>query len=371
VKIALLTDTHAGARADSPVFSDYFGLFYRDVFFPELDRRGITTIVHLGDMVDRRRYLNFATWRAFKSQFFEPAMARNMVCYWAIGNHDTSYKNTNSLNASEALMYPNVRVFTEPETITIDGRAILMLPWICNENYDRSIQAIEQTPAVVCFGHLELAGFTMHKGFPPNTTGLSPALFDGFQFVGTGHYHHKSTQGHIHYLGAPYEQTWADYNDPRGFHVFDTDTLELEFIQNPNRLFYRLVYDDSREDFGYIQTFLDALRPDDSRFRDAFLKLVVKVKNNPAWYDMVTDALYKVGASDITVVDESIGEYTAAVLAEGETAAPVPSLLLDDTMGLINQYVQEVLPDSPVAPDVRDLLRSLYTDAMAQMAVAS
>ena len=59
MKIALVTDTHFGARSDSQAFDAYFKKFYQEVFFSEIDKRKITKIIHLGDCFDRRKYVNF------------------------------------------------------------------------------------------------------------------------------------------------------------------------------------------------------------------------------------------------------------------------------------------------------------------------
>ena len=69
MKIALLTDTHFGARNDSPAFSKYFFKFYDEVFFPYLKENNITTLIHLGDIVDRRKFINFKTSHDFRKNF--------------------------------------------------------------------------------------------------------------------------------------------------------------------------------------------------------------------------------------------------------------------------------------------------------------
>ena len=47
MKIALLTDTHFGARGDSLVFFDYMMEFYDNVFFPYLSENNITTMMKI------------------------------------------------------------------------------------------------------------------------------------------------------------------------------------------------------------------------------------------------------------------------------------------------------------------------------------
>ena len=37
MKVAIITDTHFGARKSSKVFHDFFQKFYDDIFFPTLE----------------------------------------------------------------------------------------------------------------------------------------------------------------------------------------------------------------------------------------------------------------------------------------------------------------------------------------------
>ena len=126
-----------------------------------------------------------------------------------------------------------------------------MMPWICAENYDESMLELKNNSAALCMGHFEIAGFTMHRGMTSDG-GLSREIFRKFDMVFSGHFHHRSTSDNISYLGNPYELTWQDYNDTRGFHLFDLSTRTLEFIPNPNVMFHRIVYDDKVESITEI-----------------------------------------------------------------------------------------------------------------------
>ena len=123
-------------------------------------------------------------------------------------------------------------------------------------------------------------------------------MFDRFDTVLSGHFHHKSSSGNITYLGNQYEITWADYNDPRGFHVFDTETRELTFVQNPNRMFHKITYDDGATDFAHWQAF------DYAALKDSYVKVVVLNKQNPYLFDNVIDNLYKASVGDISIVED-------------------------------------------------------------------
>ena len=93
-------------------------------------------------------------------------------------------------------------------------------------------------------GHLELNGFRAHRGHVMED-GMDCELFEKFSHVFSGHYHTRSDDGKIFYLGNPYEMFWNDVNDPRGFHIFDTETLEHTPINNPYRIFYNIYYEDN------------------------------------------------------------------------------------------------------------------------------
>jgi hypothetical protein len=72
--IAIINDTHFGARNDSPIFLEHFMEFWEQTFFPTLEERGIKRIIHLGDFMDRRKYVNFHTLHQVRTRFLEPLM---------------------------------------------------------------------------------------------------------------------------------------------------------------------------------------------------------------------------------------------------------------------------------------------------------
>ena len=123
------------------------------------------------------------------------------------------------------------------------------MPWINPQNEVYALGMMGETRADTLLGHLEIDGFQMYAGHE-SQGGLSKVEFQRFDTVMSGHFHHKSDDGQIFYLGCPYEITWSDYNDPKGFHVFDTETRELHRILNPYKMFSKIYYDDSNENYG-------------------------------------------------------------------------------------------------------------------------
>ena len=114
MKVALITDTHFGARSDSIPFDNFFNKFYTEVFFPHLERDQIKTIIHLGDVFDRRKYINFNTLKKCKEYFFDRTADLGIDVHMIAGNHDTFFKNTNEVNALDLLLreYPNVITYS-------------------------------------------------------------------------------------------------------------------------------------------------------------------------------------------------------------------------------------------------------------------
>lgn len=350
MKVAIITDQHFGARNDSVAFLDFYQKFYDNVFFPTLEENGITTLLILGDTFDRRKYVNFYALQRAKEMFFDKLAAANIRVYMLAGNHDTYYKNTNGVNSPDLLLreYPNISVIDRPQTIHLDygntNADVLMLPWICTDNYAESMAELTNTSATLCMGHLELAGFAMYRGMDSHE-GMDKSIFDKFDLVFSGHYHHRSDDGHIYYLGNPYELTWQDYNDPRGFHLFDPNTRGLEFIRNPYTMFTRLEYDDKEQE----PVNLDALD-----LKSQYVKLVVVNKTDYYKFDQFTQKLYNKGCHEVKIV-ENFSEY--------EEGAIDGDINLEDTMSVLDNYIDSIQTDSD-KERIKQYMKTLYTEAV-------
>jgi DNA repair exonuclease SbcCD nuclease subunit len=346
LKVAIITDQHFGARNDSIAFLDFFQKFYDNTFFPGLVANNISTVLVLGDTFDRRKYVNFYALQRAKEMFFDRLASAGIAVHMLAGNHDTYFKNTNDVNSPDLLLkeYDNINVIDEPTTITVDGTDICMMPWICPDNYQESIDVMKNTTAEICMGHFEIAGFSMYRGMESHD-GLDKSIFEKFDLVFSGHYHHRSSDGHIHYLGNPYELTWSDYNDPRGFHLFDLETRELEFIDNPYRMFERIEYNDKDEE----PVNLDLLE-----IKDMYVKLVVVNKTDYYKFDKFIQKLYTKGCHEIKII-EDMSEFSEGELGE--------EINLEDTMSVLSNYIDSVETDVN-KEQVKTFMRSLYTEAV-------
>jgi DNA repair exonuclease SbcCD nuclease subunit len=351
MKLAIITDQHFGARGDHQIFDAYFQKFYEKVFFPVLDELGIDTVLDLGDTFDRRKFINFLTLNNARSYYFDQLRNRSVNLHLLVGNHCTFYRNTNSVNSPKLLLgdYQNVRIVENAEEAEFDGLKVLLVPWICADNQSYTMNLIYNTTAEVCMGHLEIDGFEMYRG-QPNIGGERPDTFRKFDQVFSGHFHHRSTKGNISYLGNPYELTWSDFDDPRGFHIYDTATRQLHFIENPFRMFFKIHYDDKTCPLDYAQLTV-------KEYKDRFVKLIVVNKTDFLAFDRFVDRLYNAGPAEIKII-ENMADYD-------ESAVDDESIDVEDTPTLLEQYVDATETDLDKGR-LKTFLKSLYVEALAQ-----
>ena len=348
MKIALLNDTHFGCRNDSPAFIKYQNIFYNDIFFPYLEKHNIKTLIHLGDVVDRRKFINHNTAHNFKNVFWNKLEEMGIDTHIIIGNHDTYFKNTNDVNALQNLnISKDAKIYTKSETVNLDGLDILFIPWICDDNYDHSIESIQNSKAEIAMGHLEIKGFEMHNGHM-NEQGLDKSLFKRFEKVLSGHFHKKSDDGQVYYLGTQYEMTWSDYKCPKGFHIFDTQTREIERIENPNRMFKKITYND--KDFNYDEKNIE-------EFNDKIIKMFVTNKTNEDMFDSFVQRLHsKININELNIIEDDYTDISASVsdniLEQGE-----------DTITFLQNYIEQA--DTKLDKQkLKSFAKELYMEAL-------
>jgi len=343
VKIAIITDQHFGARKNSKLFHDYFLKFYEDIFFPTLIKEGITTIVDMGDTFDSRKGVDFVSLEWAKNHYYDRLAELGITVHTIIGNHTAYYKNTNDLTGVGLFLreYDNVKIYPETEEVRLDKTKFLFVPWINSENQDKTFELIDETDSPCVMGHLELNGFMATRGHYMEH-GMDANVFDKFDRVFTGHYHMRSNQGNVYYLGNPYEMYWNDVNDrERGFHLFDTDTLEHTPVNNPYQLFHNLYYEDTPHQMLDI-----------TKYDQKILKVIVRKKSDPKQFEKYIDKLYSSNLAELKIVENF--DFT-----EGEEFEADES---EDTISLLNRYIQESEVDLDKSV-ITEILQDVYREA--------
>ena len=345
MKIALVTDTHAGVRGDSDTFADYQEKFWYDVFFPSLEEHGIKQIVHLGDITDRRKWISYKTLDRFRGVIDH--MRHGYDLSVIIGNHDTYYKNTNRINSMDCLFDSDIEIYHEATEVSFGGLEILFVPWINAGNHEDTMKKIKNSTSTVCFGHLNLAGFPMARGLL-NTEGMDRKVFRQFDMVFSGHFHTRSHLDNIWYLGSPYEQTWIDYGDKRGFHIFDTETLDLEFIQNPHKMFEKVYFDAETSD-EYINGNIDF-----AQYQKKAIKLITNNIPDQYMYEKFIEELEAQEPWHLQIIDNTEASNHDIEVDHIESKG---------TIEILNEYIEQTEYDNKES--VRELVKSLHDEAIS------
>ena len=166
MKIAVITDQHFGARKGSKFLHDYFKKFYDEIFFPYLEENNIKVVIDMGDTFDNRRSIDLWSLEWAKENYYNHLRDLGITIHTIVGNHTAYYKNTNDVNSVGLLLreYDNVKIYSETTEVQFDKLKTLFIPWINQENQEKTFNFINNTKCKIAFGHLELNGFRAHRG---------------------------------------------------------------------------------------------------------------------------------------------------------------------------------------------------------------
>lgn len=342
MKVAIISDQHFGARKSSKFLHEYFKKFYDTIFFPYLEENNIKTLIDMGDTFDNRRSIDLWALEWAKENYYDRLQQLGVTLHTIVGNHTAYYKNTNSVNSVGLLLkeYDNIKIYSEVEEVKLDQLKVLFVPWINSENEENTRKAIQKSKSKIVMGHLELNGFRAHRGHVMED-GMNTDMFSKFDLVYSGHYHTRSNDGKIFYLGNPYEMFWNDVNDTRGFHIFDTKTLKHTPIDNPYKLFYNIYYEDTN-----YRLF------DTREYESKIVKVIVKKKTEPKNFEKFIDKLYSAGVQELKIVENfDIQENEEFEIEETE-----------NTISILDRYIDEAEIDCDKTI-IKGILQKIYSQA--------
>lgn len=316
--------------------------FFEEVFFPYVEKNKIKQMIHLGDVFDRRKDTNNFVLHEWDERVFAKWNELFECSHILIGNHDTYFKNTNLVNTPERFFlsrYDNFKFYARPQECLLYGVNTLILPWICEDNEAEAKALLENSEASLLLGHLEIIGCPMFRGIENIDKGFEQGVFDKFDKVLSGHFHLKSHQKNIEYLGSPYATMWSEAFDTRGFHVLDTKTLKLTFVENSSNPFVHIDYEDSE-------------REDAPDVKNKIVRVFVKQKTSETKFLHFLEALESQGAAEINITEQSnVTELQSS---------PDEHL---DLFSLMDLYIDSLDFESP-KKELKSLLRDLYNEAV-------
>lgn len=341
MKIAIICDTHFGARNDNELFLDHFLNFFENQFFPYVRENNIDTIIHLGDFFDRRKYVNVNTLNQVRKRFLSQIEGLKFHCI--LGNHDTYFRSTNEVNSLKEILgdrYPSFILHEEPATLDLAGLSVALVPWINKKNREEFLSFVKTCKASILMGHFEINGYEVIPGLKFRD-GLDARLFRRFDAVYSGHFHAKQSKENIHYFGTPYQITFSDATLKKGFHVLDTETGEFEFIENKDRMFHVFVYDENEE-------------LDKDEFRNKYVKIMVdrRFGRSNKGFDVLIDELNSLPVANLTVVE----------LEDEKEENEEKIDLQKDTLTIISEEIDRMGINNP--EKLKRIINELYVESL-------
>ena len=339
MKVGVITDTHFGVYKGSSVFLESSLKFFRNFLIPELKKRNINTIFHCGDMFDNRSSLDIKVINEVLKLFREDLKEFNV--YIVVGNHDSVFKNTIEVNSVEVLRgYENVKVISEP---TVFGN-VGFVPWVVDKsNFESFIN--ENKPEIVV-GHFEIFGGKFLGTVDKNKDHIHPDFFDGkTKLVLSGHYHTRSEiktpNCSIHYIGNCYHLDRGDEGEQRGMCILDTESFELEFVDDYAALKYiKLVYPQS-----YTQELIEG------NIINVHVDISKEGYNEKDFGEYV---------SGIESFNPSIPPYVRIERTNFEEVAPIDISGTGSTIDILFEYVNQLNLENNLKEKIQEKAEKIY-----------
>lgn len=171
-----------------------------------------------------------------------------------VGNHDLWNKGNNTVNSPGVFNWiPNVKVYTETHTLDIDGKKLVLMPWV--EKKKDLIDEINTNPGDYLFCHSDLNGCRMHLNSVAhrNKDKIDVDNFSLYRRVFSGHIHIRQVMKNFEFIGAPYHMDRNDKGDDKGVTVLDIKTGETSFYENTISPRFKEIYVKSEEDLNELE----------------------------------------------------------------------------------------------------------------------
>ena len=240
MKLLMITDLHHGS--DESEYHVSKQLDFLKWVGSVATEKGVHKIVNLGDTHHRRLTASFRIMDKFKTEHAKLADSYEMTVL--AGNHDCYYTTSNRIT-SLPHFFPEQGVHLVEDDIRVvkeGDRVLVFIPWLNTENSERIAKKVREynKKGNILFAHLELSGFVKNDKSTNENNSLNKSDYNKFDFVFSGHYHGKQEKGNVFYLGAGYQQNFGEL-EKKYIHIYDTDTGEVEAIENKEDIYRKIL----------------------------------------------------------------------------------------------------------------------------------
>ncbi len=343
MKIAIIGDTHFGVRNDSQYFIRKQKEYFTNHFFPYLEENNIDTIIHLGDLFDKRKQINYTSLAHTQDTFITPVIEKGLKLHLLVGNHDSYYKSSGEL-VNPRLLFgyapkDQLIIYDKPVIKQFGSKLFHIVPWIYPFQKQEVVDAIKLSPADICVGHFEMAG-VVFQGSTVSRKGIDTDIFTGFKHVFSGHYHKPSE----FYVGCPYQMRWSDYDDKKRIIVYDTETDEKTDIHFDVDIYKKYVYKG--------QTTFE----DNEDVHDKIVRIIVKSKDDPSAFERWVSLIEEQEPESIDIKEEYLYVDIIADEEEGREKSTL-SILMDSI-----DDIRDLKDGDKVV--VKEIMKQLYEKAL-------
>lgn len=349
MKILFLGDLHLGARNGNPNFLRMMDDYFKEELFPYILDNNVEVVVQLGDILDKRRNIDFTISNYLVNTFFKFFTENKVTLYSTLGNHDTYYRQSIQLDGpSQFASGDYIHIVKDCRVVTFDKTKIAMTPWICDENKEEVTNWIVENKnknTILC-GHFELAGFPIQKGYISDKGSIETDKMKGYKCVLSGHYHSPSEKDKITYIGTPYELTWSDYGDEKKFLVYDTVEKVFETVYTKKKMFHKIVYkDDILQTINY------------DTYKNSYVKVVLTDDYNEGKLNVFLSMLdEKAHPYSIQTID--IREQKETLIEE------ISADDVDNPIEIMMNTITSKVDDEEMCQLVKNLTYEIYQSAM-------
>ena len=339
MKLGIIGDIHFGVKEGIDEFVEYqFNSL--DYYFEELKERNIKDLVFLGDITDKRNSINFKTLTLIKERFI-PQLKSFAEVYFITGNHDTYYKSTNKINSNRLL-------FEELEnTVIIDNKPLVIdnlifIPWINQENENLIKTELKKyTPhSFYLFGHLGI--FSGKEAFLNEKLPISISELKEFKRVISGHVHNPFEIDNIIQMGSMCQITWKDWADKKRIGILDTESDEIEYIENPFKIF-EVIEVDKKTNFKELKA---------EDYKNKFVKVILNTKRTIEFETFLSELNER--ALNLSVIDNTV-IFDTVELDE--------SIKVEDIKQILSEYVENKYGRSKKGKKIKEIMIELYRES--------